>query len=107
MLKDKRWADYSFIEGILWYKHKIVMGNKRNSREILVKPSNDSYIERHTSVQNSYKRLKFMFYWSAMKTLVKKMMNECDICKKIKVDELPIQAFCNLFQPQMVYGETL
>jgi len=49
-------------------------------REQLVKVTHDSYIDSHTRIQNSYKRLKILFYWLT----IKKMVQQCDIYQQAK-----------------------
>jgi hypothetical protein len=35
------WLDYTFVEGVLRYKNKIVIGKKRNLRERLASVAHD------------------------------------------------------------------
>jgi hypothetical protein len=56
-----------------------VIDSEGDLREKLVKEAHDSFIRGHASVQNSYKRLKTMFYWPTMKKMVERIVKKCDL----------------------------
>jgi hypothetical protein len=49
----------------------IVIRENTNVRDKVIKIAHDSCIGCHVSVQNSYMRLKVVFYWPMMKRRVK------------------------------------
>lgn len=57
-----KWHKYIYEDGVLRYKGIIVMGQKGELKEKLVKAIYDSYIDRHARIHNSYKRLEANFY---------------------------------------------
>jgi len=73
MVDASKYPYYTYVEGIMRYKWRIE--DKGTMREQLVKVTHDFYIDSHTRIQNSYKRLKILFYWLT----IKKMVQQCDI----------------------------
>jgi len=59
------------VDGILNYKNRIVIGSDEELRKRLVNAFYDSYNGGHAWIQNFYKRLKALSYWSSMKQLMK------------------------------------
>ena len=45
-----------------------------------------SALGRHSGMNHTYKRIKQLFYWPGMKQQVEKLMKECEICIKNKID---------------------
>jgi len=95
--------DFIYKEGILRYKGKTVVGQGGNLRAQLVKSVHDSYVGRHAGFQNTYRRLKTNFHWYSMKAMVKKVVEECNVCKQAKVERV---AYPGLLQPLPVPGGT-
>jgi len=56
------WPEYSFVDGILKYKRRVVIGRECDIREKIIKIGCDSYIRVHVGTQNSYKQLRVLFY---------------------------------------------
>ena len=80
---------FTYIDGVVKYKGRIVIGATGLLREELVKSTHDSYIGGHTGIQNTYRRLKAYFYWSSIKKLVYQLVQHCDICKQAKAERVP------------------
>jgi len=56
------WPEYSFVDGILSIKKKVMIGRECDVREKIVKIGCDSCIRVHVGTQNPYKQLKVVFY---------------------------------------------
>ena len=54
--------DYTYTEGVLRYKGRIMVGQKGELRARLVKSVHDSYVGGHAGIQNTFRRLKANFY---------------------------------------------
>jgi hypothetical protein len=76
LINIRVWFDYSLTEGLLKYKGRIVIGVRRKVRVKLVNIVHKSYIERHVVMSNTYRRLKPMFYWLAMRTTMKQFIED-------------------------------
>lgn len=103
MTKTREEPDYTYEDGVLRYKVKIVVGQKGELRAKLVKFIHDSYVDGHAGIQNSYKRLKENFYWFGMKRMVKKVVDKCNICRQAKVEKV---IYPGLLQPLSVPSGT-
>lgn len=73
-----------------------MIGKRGNLWTKLVSEIHNSHIKGHTSVQNTYKRLKTMFYWPPIKTAVKQFVKKCGMCKKKMIEMI---AYHRLLQP--------
>ena len=80
---------FTYIDRVVKYKGRIVIGAAGLLREELVKSTHDSYIGGHVGIQNTYRRLKAHFYWPFMKKLVHQLVQHCDICKQSKAERVP------------------
>lgn len=73
---------FSVRDGLIFYKSYIYMPNLR--REIF----DHFHISKergHSGWLRIYIRLKyFFFYWEGIKSEVKKVVVECDVCQKVK-----------------------
>jgi hypothetical protein len=79
----------SYVEGVIKYKGRVVIGSGGLLKEELIKSTYDSCIGGHAGIQNTYKRLKAHFYWPSMKKLVQEIVQHCDICKQAKAERVP------------------
>ena len=70
MINTTQALNFTYTNGVVKYKGRIVIGVVGSLREELVKTTHDSYIGGHTGIQNTYRRLKAHFYWPSMKKLV-------------------------------------
>lgn len=52
----------------------------------------------HRGIAETYNRLKRNYYWPNMQQLISKIINACDICKKMKYDRNPIKPKLQLTQ---------
>ena len=51
-------------------------------------------------MQNTCKKLKRMFFWPTIKTIVKQFVKKYDVCKKKKIEMI---AYHGLLQPLSIY----
>lgn len=96
MINMNSWPQYQFTEGILRFKGRTVIGSRGSLRKSLISTAHDSNIGGHADIQNSYRRLKTLFYWHSMKKMVERVVNECDVCKQDKLERV---AYPGLLQP--------
>jgi hypothetical protein len=88
MIDATQALNFTYTNGVVKYKGRIVIGAARSLREELVKTTHDSYIGGHTGIQNTYRRLKAHFYWPFMKIGVYQQVQHCDICKQAKAERV-------------------
>lgn len=80
------WPQYALLEWILRFKRKVVICLEEDLRNIIVLAINDSYLNSHVGIQNSYKRVNSLFCWLYKKKIVKQVIEEYDICKQAKLE---------------------
>jgi hypothetical protein len=78
-----------YVEGVIKYKGRVIIGSAGLLKEELIKSTYDSYIGGHAGIQNTYRRLKAHFYWPSMRKLVQEIVQHCDICKQAKAERVP------------------
>ena len=61
---------FTYADGVVKYKGRVVIGSAGLLREELIKSTNDSY-------------------WPSMKKLVQEIVQHCDICKQAKAERVP------------------
>ncbi|KAG6636295.1 hypothetical protein CIPAW_11G101300 [Carya illinoinensis] len=59
----------------------------------------------HTGYLKTYQRAKMDFYWSGMKTDIKKWMRECEMCQTVKYNVLPTGLLQPLPIPEQAWTE--
>ncbi|GKC83139.1 putative mitochondrial protein [Tanacetum coccineum] len=70
---------YSWTDGVLKRKGKVVVGNDLELRKELIKYFHNEAIRGHSGVHVSTKKLNTVFYWKGLKKIVKQWVRECDI----------------------------
>ncbi len=88
--------NYSYQQGLIRYKGRIYIGNHGHLRQELVKQLHASSLGGHSGIDNSYKRIKQLFYWPSMKADIEDMVKNCEVCIQNKVDGTP---YAGLLQP--------
>lgn len=71
--EDKTIVDskYSWVDGMLKKKGKLVVGNSLTLRTKLISQFHDDSIGGHTGVQVTYKKMTTVFYWKGLKNIIK------------------------------------
>lgn len=77
---------FSFTEGILRYKNRIWIGSNTSLQNKLLSACHDSAIGGHSGFPVTYMRMKKLFAWTGMKTVVKNFVRSCTICQQAKPD---------------------
>ncbi|KAF2310558.1 hypothetical protein GH714_014456 [Hevea brasiliensis] len=87
---------YSWHNGLLCYKNRVVVPPQSPIIHQLLKEFHDSPIGGHSGVLRTYKRLAQQFYWPSMHRSVKDHVASCEVCQGTKVETL---APAGLLQP--------
>nr|GEU83110.1 putative mitochondrial protein [Tanacetum cinerariifolium] len=87
---------YSWTGEILKRKGKVVVGNDPELRKKLVQHFYDEAIGGHFGAHVTMKKLGSLFYWKGLKKMVKKMIRDCDVCQRQKLE---LSAYPSLIQP--------
>lgn len=103
MMGVTRDTDYTYTERVLRYKGRMVVGQEGELKTKLVKSMHDSYVRGHVGIQNTFRRMKANFYWSGMKVMVKRKVEECNVCRQAKVERI---VYLGLLHPLPVTNGT-
>lgn len=75
------------------------MGEHGDIRQKLITALHDSQLGGHFGIQASFIRANQLFYWPRMYKAIKKVVLECDVCRKYKDEHV---AYPGLLQPLLV-----
>jgi len=79
LINIKVWLDYSLTKGILKYKGRIIIRVRGKVRFKFFNVVHESFIERRVVMPNTYRRVKPMFYWLAIRTTMKQFIEDCAV----------------------------
>lgn len=82
--------------GILKCKNRITIGSDTTLRNEILSEVHDTSFGGNSGVLGTYSRLKSFFYQPNMKKDVEKLVKECDICQRNKVEH---NSYPGLLQP--------
>ncbi|GJT52693.1 reverse transcriptase [Tanacetum coccineum] len=104
-LKDKSYVGdkYSWVDGILRRKDKIVVGNVVQLRNNIIKYYHSDATCAHSGTTVTVHRLKSLFYWKGKHKMVKQFIRECDTCQRQKPD---IAAYLGYLQTLPIPNKT-
>ncbi|GKV41615.1 hypothetical protein SLEP1_g49122 [Rubroshorea leprosula] len=85
-LKD---SAYTWSEGQLRRKGRLVVGNNAALRGKLIHLVHDSAMGGHSGIQASTKRLALLFYWKGLEKDVRQYIRQCDVCQHYKPENTP------------------
>lgn len=80
---------YTFKNGILRYKGKIVIGTSGPLRNQLLNSFHQSALGGHLGERATYQRIKLIFYWPKLKQDVIDHVKQCPVCQKNKSENTP------------------
>ena len=87
---------FSIQDGILRYKKRIWLGTNRNLQAQIVSALHDAPSGGHSGFPVTYRRVKQLFAWKAMKSDIKAFVASCSTCQQAKPDR---SKYPSLLQP--------
>jgi len=87
---------YALVGGMIRYHGRIVIGNNEALERKILQALHESPLGGHSRIQNTYHRVRQLFYWPRLKTKVKEFVLACDSCKRCKYETV---AHLGLLQP--------
>lgn len=86
-------------QGMLKYKGRLVISDKRELRNQLLYQYHNSAVGGHSGVRATYERAKQHFCWPNMKRQILQWVQQCDIRQRYKTERVPTPG---LLQPLLV-----
>lgn len=85
--KSSSHASYSFVNGELQRREKIVLGNNPSLKLHIFKWLHDSAVGGHSGRDATLHRIKTLFYWPKMSLEVQNYVCNCSTCQRNKYDQ--------------------
>lgn len=85
--KPSSHASYSFVNGELQQRGKLVVGNNPSVKLHIFKWLHDSAIGGHSGRDSTLHRIKTLFYWPNMSLEVQNYVRNCSTCQRNKYDQ--------------------
>lgn len=79
-------AKYSWSQGLLTYKGKLVVGQEKGLRLFIMQEVHASPVGGHSGTERTYRRAKRSFHWRGMKKDIYTFVAECDVCQRNKTE---------------------
>jgi hypothetical protein len=77
---------YSFRDGLLLYKHKILLGKSPQLKNQVLHYVHSDPIVGHSGYDRTLQQAKRDFYWQGMRKEIKRFIRECDTCQQAKYE---------------------
>jgi hypothetical protein len=90
---------YQLTDGLIKYKGRIWLGHIIDLHNKVMASLHNSAIGGHSGFPVTYRRIKQLFAWPAMKTDIRQFVGACDICARAKLDR---SRYPGLLQPLAV-----
>lgn len=87
---------YTVNSGIIRYKGRVWVGNNIHLQQQIMLALHDSPVGGHSGFLVTYRRIKQIFSWPSMKTMVKQYVSSCSTCQQAKPDR---SKYPGLLQP--------
>ncbi|WVZ58160.1 hypothetical protein U9M48_008461 [Paspalum notatum var. saurae] len=75
-------------QGVLWFKNRLVVPKDMELRKRILDEAHTSMFTMHPGSNKMYQDLKQKFWWTRMKREIATYVSECDVCQRIKADQL-------------------
>ncbi|KAJ3684806.1 hypothetical protein LUZ61_013970 [Rhynchospora tenuis] len=76
-------------QGLLRYKGRLCVGSANQWRQKLLHEFHESNLGGHSGSLATYKRMKALFYWPAMKESIINHIRQCEVCQLTKPEHVP------------------
>lgn len=96
MLKGKSPGFSEDEHGVVWYKGRICVPNKRELKDLLLQEAHDTPYSIHPGGTKMYQDLKEKFWWHDIKREIATYVAKCYTCQRIKAEH---QWLARLLQP--------
>jgi hypothetical protein len=78
--------DYTLLQGVLRYKGRVWVGVVPELRLKIMTAFHSSAVGGHSGAPVTYRRLKQLFAWTGMKSVVQDFVKACIVCQQAKPD---------------------
>lgn len=88
-VKGNSLNDFSLSQGILKWKGRYYVGTSNNLRQKICNSIHSNMEGGHSGIAATLKRAEQLFYWPGLKNDITKLVKECEICHRNKIEHVP------------------
>lgn len=77
-------TNFTLKDGLLRFKGKVWIGNNSTLQQKIISAMHNTSIGGHSGIHVTYQKLKQLFAWPSMKTIVHEFVKSCLICQQAK-----------------------
>ena len=88
MATEQPGGSYTWCQGLLLYKGRVIVPNVAALRAKLLHEMHDTKVGGHSSFLRTFKKLGQQFYWPGMHRSMQDYVKGCAVCQKIKAENL-------------------
>ncbi|WVZ91209.1 hypothetical protein U9M48_037412 [Paspalum notatum var. saurae] len=77
---------YTLHQGLIKYKGRLWLGSYTSIHQQIFHALHSSAIGGHSGFPVTYRRIKQLFYWPGMKSMIHKWVQSCQVCNQAKPD---------------------
>lgn len=89
-------SHFSLQDGVIKYKGRVWVGHSPSIQLKILQSLHSAPLGGHSGFPVTYKRVKELFAWPGMKSMVKTFVSECTICQQAKTERVK---YPSLLQP--------
>lgn len=89
-------SHFSLDEGVIKYKRRVWVGHSPSIQPQILQSLHSSPLGGHSGFPVTYKRIKELFAWPEMKSMIKSFVAQCTICQQAKPERVK---YPGLLQP--------
>lgn len=86
LIDSNRHPKFSYLNGELRHKGKLVIGNDTDIKLLIFKWLHDSAVGGHSGRDATLQRIKSLFYWPRLNVEVQNYVRNCIVCQQNKYD---------------------
>lgn len=75
---------YTISNSLIRYWGWLVIGDCETLKGMILQTMHDSPLGGHSGIQNTYRKVKQVFFWLSLKKSVMEYILQCDVCKRCK-----------------------
>ena len=90
------YGHYSLHQGFIKYKGRIWIGHNASIQTKIMATLHSSPIGGHSDFHVTYKKIKALYAWPGLKSMVKQYVAQCSVCQQAKTERVK---YPGLLQP--------
>lgn len=95
---------YTLTNGIIRFKGRVWIGSNQIAQQHIMQALHSSAVGGHSGITATYSRIKQLFYWPQMKSIIQNYVQSCEICQQAKSEHIRTPGLLQLLQvPQQAW----